>query len=325
MVYTIRDIAQKAGVSASTVSRALSRPEMVSAATLERVLATARDHGYENLRNASPRTTAAATIGVIVPDLSNQFFSDITRALLRRAWTEDHLMVLGSTSEDILLEQAMARRYATDCSALVLAAPRMDDLKLQALAELGKPLVLINRQVEGLASVIVEVEIGVRQAVTHLAALGHKRIGFVAGPETSRMARVMADAMTREGSSLGVSCEVVVHTEPDHLGGAAAAQIVVASGVTGVIAHNDLVAAGLVARLNDQGIRVPDQLSVIGCDDTAICRITNPRLTTISMDREAIAWAAIDLLLSDSQDEEAMEVAIATRLVVRESTSAPKK
>lgn len=319
MAYTIRKIAAEAGVSASTVSRALSRPDMVSPETRERVLKTAQQYGYENTR--VPAQATLNTIGVILPDLCNQFFAEIAQALHRRAWANGTALMLGATNEDLLLEQSLATHYTGACDALVMIAPRLDDAQILDIFEAGKPLVLVNREVGGIPSVLVQVETGARQAVTHLAALGHQRIGFVAGPISSRMSSVMAKAVADEAESLGIESVLVAHTEPDQVGGIAVADLVVASKVTAVIAHNDLIAAGLLMKLHDRNISVPAQISVVGCDDTDISKITTPRLTTISMDRDAIAWAAIDLLTQGLSPIGVKEVLVPTRLVVRSSTA----
>ena len=185
MAATIRDVASAAGVSQSTVSRALSMPELVNPATRARVLEAAGRLGYQPNRAARGLITGrTGNLGLIVPDLSNPFFSSVVKGVQAAARGADYSVFIADTDEEASAEVELLRALTKQVDGIVLCSPRSPDDEL-ARVGVDSSVVLMNRRIEGRPSVTVDNADGMRQAVEHLSALGHERIAYVAGPRTS--------------------------------------------------------------------------------------------------------------------------------------------
>ena len=335
---TIHQVAERCGVSISTVSRALSRPERVNAATRATVLAAAAELGYQ----PSPRARAlltgrSLTIVLMVPDITNPFFFDLIRGAQHRAATAGYTQVLVDTEESPDLESAHLATSVKSADGVVLAASRLPDDALAAAAA-RLPLVLINRTVPRVASVSIDTPRGFAQAVEHLLQLGHRRLVYVSGPRSSasdarrwralqqaaRRTPVSTSGVSTSGvSTSGVSITRVGPFPPTRDAGAAAADAAVATGATGILAFNDLLALGILRRLADRGIRVPGSISLVGCDDVFGADFCAPPLTTIRAPVEAAGRRATELLLEQLRPTRAPaphEDLLTAALVVRGST-----
>jgi DNA-binding LacI/PurR family transcriptional regulator len=182
---------------------------------------------------------------------------------------------------------------------------------------------MVNRRFGNLPSVIFDNVDGMRQAVAHLQALGHRRVAWVGGPRTSWSTRDRMRGLRVATTAAGMELLVVGHFPPQFEGGVAAADLVIASGVTSVIAYNDLMALGLLGRLRNRGVDVPGDISVIGIDDIQMSGMSSPALTTVSLTKEQAGRAAVDLLLSlleQPEDVRNMRRELPTQLLVRAST-----
>jgi DNA-binding LacI/PurR family transcriptional regulator len=200
---------------------------------------------------------------------------------------------------------------------LILCSPRAPDDELASVGT-DTTLVLMNREAGERPSVTVDNADGMRQALEHLAALGHCRVAFVAGPRTSWSNAQREKGLHRTAEAGGVDLVHLGHFPPQFEGGVAAADLVVASGATAVIAYNDLVALGLLSRLGVRGIPVPDTLSVVGCD-----AMSHPALTTVSVPKRSAGRATVGLLLSlldAGPDAGPMHRELPTQLIVRGTT-----
>jgi DNA-binding LacI/PurR family transcriptional regulator len=332
MAPTILDVARAAGVSASTVSRALSRSPLVTEATRERVEHSARELGYEPNRAARQLVTGRThNLGLIVPDLANPFFPGIVKGVQARAHQSDHSVFVADTDEDPKAEVRLASTLAKQVDGIILCSPRMAADQMHELAA-GTAVVVMNRRVDGLAWVTTDNAGGIRQAANHLAALGHRRIAYVAGPANSWSSAERLDGLRRSTADLGVELVEFGCFAPVFSSGEAAADLVLAAGTTAVMAYNDLVALGLLSRFAARGVDVPAQVSVIGYDGIAISAMCSPALTTVVIPQERAARAAVDMLMSllglerGAGGAEATEVELETQLVVRASTGpAPGK
>ena len=249
MAATIRDVAQAAGVSPSTVSRALSVPDLVSPATRARVETVVRRLGYEPNRAARGLITGrTGNIGLIVPDLSNPFFSAAAKGVQAAARAGRPL--------GLRRRHRRGGRRRAGAAAGALQAGRRHRAVLapapsaEVLDEIGPdtPIVLFNRRVEGRPAVTVDAADGMRQAVGHLGALGHRRIAFVGGPRLSWSNGERQRGLRLAAQDAGIELEHLGHFPPQFHGGVAAADLVIASGATAVIGYNDLTALGLLSR-----------------------------------------------------------------------------
>jgi LacI family transcriptional regulator len=183
------------------------------------------------------------------------------------------------------------------------------------------PLVVVNRAIAGLPTVVMDVAQGARLAVEHLAGLGHRSIGLIAGPRgswTSKEIRRSAATATRAADA---ELTVIGPNPPNEHGGAATAEHVLRSGVTAVLAYNDLMAIGLIEGLHAHGARVPADISVVGIDDIALSRLIHPKLTTVATPAAAAGRAAVDMLLAHGDDRRTTaHASLQTELVIRDST-----
>ncbi|HEY3436533.1 MAG TPA: LacI family DNA-binding transcriptional regulator [Actinotalea sp.] len=330
MPATIRDVAEKAGVSASTVSRAFTRPEMVDTATRLRIIALAESLGYEPSSAArSLKTGRTGALGIIVPDLSNPFFPDVVRGMQHRAREYGYPVLLADSAEDPSAEPALVRTLARNVDAIVLCSPRMSDAELTEAARL-RPVVLVNREAPaGPAATVPAVTIdnagGIQQAVRHLHALGHRRIGFVSGTRTSRSNEDRLVAFTDATAAAGLVGTVIGSYQPTVEGGAAAADDALLADVTAVVVYNDVMAAGLIGRLSRVGVELPGRLSIVGFDDISLAALLTPALTTVRISLELAGAVAVDRLhahLTGAGPDVARPAPLPTELVVRDSTAA---
>lgn len=323
MAVTIKDVARAAGVSASTVCRALGRGELVRPETRDRVRRAATELGYQPNRAARGLSTGrTGNIGLIVPDLANPFFPGVVKGMQARAREVDLAVFIADTDEDPEVEFALVRALSKQVDGIIISSPRMGEEELRKAAT-EKPLVLLNRRVGRIPSVTVDNVDGVRQAVAHLVALGHQRIGFVEGPKTSWASRERLRGMRSVTAAAGVELVELGSFLPQFEGGVAAADQVLASGVTAVVAYNDLVALGLLSRFIARGIDVPGRISIVGCDDIVASAMVHPPLTTISLPKEMTGRAGVDMLLQLMQNPDRAGTArreLPAHLLVRGST-----
>jgi len=296
---TARDVARVAGVSVSTVSRALAKPDEVAPHTRAKVLEAARGMGYRpNLAARGLVTGRTGTIGLIIPDLENPFFASVTKGVQDRARASGYSVIIADSDEDPSQEVELARSVSKQVEGLVMCSPRAPTSVITELA-LECPLVLINRECGDIPTVKIDNLEGVRQAMVHLRALGHRTIAWVGGPvmswsNTERVAAlhaVTAQQPDTELIDLG-------SFQPYVSGGVAAADLVIASGATAVLAYNDLVAFGLLKRFRQRGVRVPEGISVVGVDNTPMSALTAPALTSVGIPLVNCGRAGVDMLLS---------------------------
>ncbi|MBB2940866.1 DNA-binding LacI/PurR family transcriptional regulator [Actinoplanes lutulentus] len=323
MAATIKDVARLAGVSASSVCRALAKPEQVRPETRERVERAASDLGYYPNRAARGLITGrTANIGVVLPDLANPFFPSVVKAIQTQARRFDYAVFLSDTDEDPALEVPLIRALAKQVDGFLLCSPRAGDEELRAFAG-HTPIVVLNRRVTPFPSVTADSADGMRQAIGHLHALGHRRVAYVAGPRTSWSNRDRLRGLRSATSTYDMELIEAGNVAPTVDGGAAVADLVAASPVTAVIAYNDLVALGLLNRFRAREIAVPERISVVGFDDILLAGLVTPALTTVAIAKEQIGRTGVDLfldLLKDDEGRKPVHKRTPTQLIVRAST-----
>src|SRR5699024_9185968 len=273
MKPTIYSIAAALGVSASTVSRAFSRPELVRAELRERILSVAKEQGYQTNRAARELVTGtSAFIGVAVVDITNPFIPPLVREIderVRGLGRSPLLLDLSSAGDSAVAE---LRNLASQVAALIIVAPRMAEHELrQAVGRV--PTLLINHRMAGLPSVLCENTAALREAADTLASLGDRRLLVLAGPEGSSAAGQRARAL-RDWAEQRADIELATigPIEGAFDAGRAMTSQIVASGATGILAFDDVLACGVIAGLLDAGHHVPRDYSVIGCDDVLLAR-----------------------------------------------------
>lgn len=329
MSATINEVAVKALVSISTVSRAFTAPESVRAATRDRVLEVARELGYSPNRAARGLITGkTGTIGIVVPDVGNPFFSAVLKGAHARAREGDYLLFLADTDEDERLEEDLVRAMTKQVDGVVLCSSRMSAAALDRV--LSKPTVFLNRVDDRWPSVVMDCADGTRQAVEHLAALGHRRIAYLAGPAHSWSDAERLRGLRASAPAAGVTAMELGPFAPHFEAGLQAADLALAADVTAVLAYNDLMALGVLHRLVARGLRVPDDISVVGCDDIAMAAMATPPLTTVVLPKEAAGRAAVELLfeqlaLTSTAADGVRQRLLPAQLLVRASTVPPSR
>lgn len=298
MAVSARDVARVAGVSVSTVSRALSKPDGVAPHTLAKVLGAARSMGYlPNVAAQGLITGRMMTIGLIVPDIENPFFSSVTKGVQARARAAGYGVIVADSDEDPSQEAGMVREMARRVDGVLLCSPRAPDAVLVELTA-ESTIVLVNRECADIPSVRLNNLEGVRQAMVHLRALGHRTIAYVGGPSTSWSNKERIAAATAVAAEHADTELIDLGSfQPYVSGGFAAADLVIASGATAVLAYNDLIAYGLLERFRARGVVVPDDISVVGVDNIPMSELTSPPLTSVGIPLVNCGRAAVDVLL----------------------------
>ncbi len=293
---TIRDVAARAGVSAATVSRAFSQPDAVAADTRRRVLAAAQELRYSP--NPVARSLArgrTGNLGIVVPDIANSFSAVVIKAVQQEARRDGYALFVAASDDLADDEERWARALATQVDGLLLVSPVAPDAVVHELAGLV-PVVVTNRVLADVPAVLTTATQATGHAVEHLHALGHRQVVYLAGPDgysnDSRLAGLRAAS-----ARLGLDAVVLEPLPARFSSGVRAADLVLAAGATAVVAYNDDIAAGLLTRFADRGVRVPDDVSVVGHDDTALAEILTPRLTTVRIPAAAAGSAAARMLI----------------------------
>ncbi|QAY73446.1 LacI family transcriptional regulator [Agromyces protaetiae] len=319
---TLADIAAATGVAVSTVSRALSNPSRVNRETRERIERVAADLDYVANGHARALTSGrTGAIAVLIADVTNPFYFGVLRGAQQQSRAAGYTQILVDTDESGELEDQVLKRLRRSYDGALLAASRLSDRRLAALAQ-EIPLVALNRQTAGVPSVFIDSPSGVEQALEHLVSLGHRRIAYASGPRTSFSNAGRWRAMRRAGARLGVEPILVGPFSSRQSAGAAAAEAVLNADVTACIAFNDLLAIGMLTRLRERGVDVPGDLSIVGCDDIFGADFCNPPLTTLTAPVEQAGRTAVAMLLA-RLEESRLPVAnstLPTHLTVRAST-----
>lgn len=318
----IIDVARLAGVSLSTVSRAMNDNPTVDPALADRVKAAAAELGYA--ANPVARSLVLGrtqTVSVVIPDLANPTFQAILRGLSRAAAADGYHVLISDTAEQVDEEAALVTTTRRRTDGVILCAPRLPQSGLSALLPSVAPAVVINRPPQAdVPTVAADYGAATTELIAHLRSLGHRRIAFLSGVVASASGEARKRAIADASTSGDVEF-VEIPAGVDFDSGAASADAVISSGATAALAFNDLVAMGLLSAVSTRGIRVPDDLSIAGFDDIPFAAYTTPPLTTAAVPSFEIgrdAWAAMHALLTGG--EPTASATFTPEVVVRAST-----
>jgi LacI family transcriptional regulator len=321
---TIRQVAAAAGVSVATASRALSGSPSVIEPTRQRVLDVAAALDFTVSRLARSLVTGSTgNVGVILPDMTNPFYSSFLAELESVLGAHDIGILVGDSREDPGRELGIVRRMTSQVDALVLASSRLADDDIVAAAA-RVPVVLVNRALEAgtplpqtLHQVVVDIDHGFSDAVRHLHSLGHTSLAYLDGPARSWSGQQKRAVLNRACRSFEMHLTVVPTDKPDFAAGWRAASGLDRS-ATSIVAFNDEIALGVLCALRESGVDVPGQISVIGCDDSLPDGLAWPSLTTVDSSPSGLGALAAAAILGTAESRTAH---VPTHLVIRHSTS----
>jgi LacI family transcriptional regulator len=316
-------VARAVGVSPATVSRVLNGTKAVSPDASARVLAAVDELGYRPNPAAQGLLRGAShTIGLVVPDLSNPYFAEVLKAVTAAAAEQQYHTLVADTDEHAEQELGAAHELARWVDGLVLCSPRMPTAGLRRLVDSAPRTVLVNRVLPGnyTPAVTVDFASGIRAVCRHLAELGHHEVAYLNGPPAA-----WSDGQRRRALRKAAVGNFTVHEIPcgsSSAAGYAAVDQALAVRPTALIAFSDYVALGALARLDELGVVVPDDVSLVGFDDLPFGELVRPRLTTVAVVKAHLGKLALEHLL-DERSASGRTTVPAT-LVVRESTAPPR-
>lgn len=339
MAPSLKDVARLAGVNASTASRAIRADptQRITAATRARVLAAAEELGYRaNYLGRGLRVRRTGTIGLLVPDLDFFTFVEVTHGVQAAAIEHDQSLLLvevdqfaaaaGTTTTDELIYRRLVAEGRVD--GLIIGSRTLEDPLVRQLAERGFPLVMVNRRVEGIPTVVGRDEDACRMAITYLASLGHRRVGMVgvviAGEDVgARRGRAFREAV--EANGLDADPRLVVDSAMSDDQGRLAVRRLFAETAddppTALFIASLSIALGVLEGIRELGIRVPEELSLITFPDHKIAQHTNPPLTAVTASMFQMGQEAGRLLIRiiNGEPGQSIELAIPSRIVERGS------
>jgi LacI family transcriptional regulator len=332
-VAQVRDVAALAGVSPATVSNALNHPAKVSPSTLARIQAAIDELGY--IRNDAARQLRAGTnraIGMIVLDIANPFFTDVARGVEDVLLDEQRPLILGNSAQQDRRETNYLDLFEQQRMNGVLITPVGDVLdRLRRLRDRGTSVVLVDRMTEAteFSSVAIDDTMGGRIATEHLLAIGRRRIAFVGGPAgltqiRDRLSAARAAAETHGSGEVTFLETDSMNAEAGRQGAEELLALPADRRPDAIFAGNDLVALGVLQALTLAGVRVPDDIAIIGYDDIDFASSAAIPLSSVRQPADVMGRTAARLLLDVIADPEASEVQHVTlepQLVVRRSTS----
>ncbi|MEV6303962.1 LacI family DNA-binding transcriptional regulator [Actinoplanes sp. NPDC051861] len=329
MTKRLAEVAKKAGVSEATVSRVLNGRSGVSEATRTSVLTALDVLGYE--RPTKLRGERGRLVGLVLPELQNPIFPAlaevVTASLAQRGFTPALCArTIGGVPESDYIEMLLDHQvsgvvFAGGAYALANA----EHTHYRALTDRGMPVVMVNAGVDvGFPHISTDDAVAVEQAYGHLRSLGHEKIGMVMGPEDHMPSRRKLEALAKFADAQWLVERTTFSMESARL----AAGKLIERGATGLICASDVLALGSIRAARRLGLDVPDDVSVVGFDDSALMTCTDPPLTTVRQPIETMGQAAVDLLVNqiEGTGAEPDELLFEPELVVRGSTGpAPQK
>jgi LacI family transcriptional regulator len=329
----IREIAKRANVSTATVSRTMNRIPTVKPVLAKRVWKAVEELGYFPNTQARALVSGRSRIfGLIVSEITNPFFPEIVHVFEETALQHNYEVLLTSTVHDTgRMKTSVRRMLEHRVEGVAVMTFGMEDSLLDDLKLRDVPLVFVDvgPQRPHVSNIRIEYLLGIRQAVQHLAALRHERIGFITGPLALKSALARRDAFLQSMKEIGMVVDPELVVEGNHTleGGEKAFEKMLAlrHRPTAVLCSNDMTAIGVMHKSYAEGIIIPRDLSVIGFDNIRITQYTLPPLTTIEMSQAELARMAFHALLQDVQrkspNQKGTEYVLKTNLVLRESTA----
>lgn len=329
----MQEVAERAGVSTSTVSHVINGTRYVSPDLAERVQAAMAELRYQpNAVARSLRRKKTLTLGMVVPDNANPFFAMLARAVEDACYEQGYSLILTNSGGDPLREISnISVLLSKQVDGLILAAVGLSSLDLAQILR-SAPVVLVDRNLPSVAAdaLLVDNLGGGYQATHHLIELGHQRIGCITGPALSTTPssdRKTGYRQALQAAKIAQDDNLVVRGDFQFAGGHTGMQTLLAlpEPPTAVFACNDLMAMGAIAAASEAGLRVPADLSIVGFDNSTLAAYTSPALTTVEQPVAEIGRLATEMIIwrAQSADAPRQSRVLSTKLIVRQSTQQP--
>src|SRR6202453_3937979 len=327
MAYTMRDVAKLAGVSPATVSRVLNQTHYRSAATEKRVLQVVHElKYYKNVHARRLSTGESDLFGLVISEIANPFFAEVIRGFQGAAWDLGFDVLLFNTEYIEARTQSVIRKLVeSDVRGVAIMTSSIENHMAAALTEAGIGVVFQNlgRADRLISNVSIDYERGILQAIEHVAALGHRRAAVISGPTTNRTAvhirAALIAGLTHRGMDPFPNSNYRVYA-----GASAVREILSAPYIPTVIfCGSDLIALGPMTALEEAGVNIPEDVSIVGIDDISFACLARPPLTTIRVPREGLGVTAFQALqrMLKLKRQRGSEYSLETELVIRRSTA----
>lgn len=325
----MKDVAERAAVSVTTVSHVLNKTRHVAPATRRRVLEAIRELNY--YQDAHARRLARGRsdfFGLIVSDIGNPFFPEIIKAFENAALEKSFDLLLCNTNyQPERTEAAVRKMIENKVRGVAVMTSEWGSALAEQLATHQVAVVFLDLGSVGkyMSNIRVDYSQGIYQAIDHLRSLGHKEFAFIAGPQTLRSAVTRHKAFIDALNQWGLPSDRTVEGNHKVDGGIRAAQALLAHRPLpmAILCSNDLTAIGAMRALAEAGVRIPDDVSVVGFDDIDFARLAHPPLTTVNLSRDRLGKLAFEALhkMLRSKRHEGAEYVVETQLVIRQSTA----
>jgi DNA-binding LacI/PurR family transcriptional regulator len=322
------DVARRAGVSVSTVSHVMNETREIAPATRERVMRAIRELNY--YKNNSARLLVRGhsdTIGLIISDIENPFLPELVKSFERAASAAGLELLLGMTNYDRKKAEAAVRRMIENrVRGVAVMTSQLDGELVDRLSQAEVPVVLLDspRAERFRGRLSIDNSSGVAMAVDHLDRMGHREVGIVHGPQRVVSAMRYFEALQGAIAECGMKLVGSLEGGGGPEGGAHGAQVLLSMkrAPTAILCGNDLTAIGAIGMAMRMGLSVPDDLSIIGCDDIAMASYSQPTLSTVRIPRDAIGQEAFQLLdkMSSSKGRRGGQAVVSTSFIARASS-----
>ncbi|QOL45338.1 LacI family DNA-binding transcriptional regulator [Bifidobacterium longum subsp. infantis] len=295
---SLSDVSKAARISVATVSRAFSHPERVNDDTLRTIYRVAEEIGYVPRKgSAYAHDESSKLIAVVINDVGNPVYAEFVKSIQQQCRKYGYSIMIIDSQEMSSIERIMLGLMEAYVTGVILVSSRLSDANIKKMAKI-KSLVLINRAVQGIKSVIADTRTGLEQAVHELRSLGHESLTYLSGPTDSWQNMVRKETLVSICRQNDIALNCIPCSAPTYNGGFACLPQFSQHATSAVIAYNDIMAIGFMTALEKCGMEVPEKVSVVGIDDIPISGIVNPTLSTIHIDRATIGKMAVDELVS---------------------------
>jgi LacI family repressor for deo operon, udp, cdd, tsx, nupC, and nupG len=327
MPVSIKDVARAVGVSHSTVSRALSNSSLVREETKIKIQQVAAEMGYTpNAAARSLVTKRTGALGLVVTTIADPFIAEVVRGIEETALDEGYGVILSQSNAEVSRELAAVRALREKrVDAVIVSASRVGDLYMPLLEEIQVPIVLVNSEQSSkrVHFVLSDDFQGGRLATEYLLSLGHRRIGYITGPPEHKSSEHRLRGYRQALQLAGVEPDSnwISQGTGHYHGGEKALQALlsVALDVTAVFCYNDTTAIGALRFARHRGMRVPEDISIIGFDDILYASYTEPPLTTIAQQKYEMGRLVARMAFELIAGQQVQDIVLPTRLVIRES------